>query len=233
MANTNPIITNNRTIGAGTGAVLLLTLLWGGALAVLAVRPFAAEVLAWHSAAPAFEPDKLAQQASQLDRALALSPSPALAQRAALTRLQLSETYGRQSVWGRREAESALSLARTSLNAAPGNPFLWLWVSQLDAQLNGISPRSAQAWLASVRSGPFDPDLAEDRLWLGLMQAKAFDESERAALAEQVKSLSNWRMEVVVAAALRADSTAIIRKLLVDDPSRLTDFNARVARYPQ
>ena len=229
MASTSPITTNRRT-------ATLLALLWGGVLAALAARPFAAEILAsegWPPSPPSTEPAAIEQRAERFEHALTVSPSAPLAEKAALARLRLAESYGRQSDWGRRQAERAEQLAQTSLSAAPGNPFLWLWLSQLDAQRDGISPASARAWLASVRSGPFDPDLAEDRLWLGLMQEPAFDEAEREALTEQIHEVAAWQMWTLVSSALRADSTAIVRRTLAGEPALLADFNARVARYPR
>ncbi|HXP95447.1 MAG TPA: hypothetical protein VN809_01955 [Telmatospirillum sp.] len=218
---------------------LLLALALGGFLVVSAARPLLAELQALPARALAEslqggQPLSLTEareMAETSERAAALAASADHWQRAAIARLKIAEMHGIWSNQGLRETESALAMERESLTAAPGNSFGWLWLSQVEARVHGISPLSTHAWRLSVEAEPFAPDIEAMRLRVGLLQWSRLDETDRAVLAETVRKQAARQVWGLVEPAIQADGTKIIRQILLNDPPKLAAFNQGVASY--
>lgn len=217
----------------------LLALSAGLALLAGALGPLVAEIRAVPAraaaAALASEPVPDRQDLMDIVRrsetAARFSDPAGHLQRAALARWALAGLDGLQGPEGRAEATAALALERASLASAPGNPFGWAWLCQVDARLHGISPFSARAWRMSALTGPFDPDLGGLRLRIGLLHWDAFDGDGRAALAAMIRMEAARDPAALAASAVEADATRVVRRILVADPPLLLAFDQGVARY--
>lgn len=122
---------------------------------------------------------------------------------------------------------AAVPLLRRGLAAAPGRSESWTALAYAQNAADGPSPAAARALRLSILTGPFDLQSTAYRVDMGLHLWEAFDDADRTAFRELVRTQWQWGPGRLTEIVVRRGGERIVRAALADRPQDVAEFDRR------